>query len=325
MKYTIQILMIAFLIALNGCKKEDDKSPCADCTISGKVVYLPIGCVGNSSTLGLEDAKGNYYYIDKDLTGHFDKYTEGEEVCFDFDAKKACNFELTTGIMEIPITCIDLTCLGKCRVEKEQDCYTIAYLPTQCADYEFTNTLGFKDASGNYYLVKEDKSGDFEKFKNGDKVKLKFDKTKECMVCYACTCPKPDYCAIVYSVFSCESEEEEDCSKAVLNAYYEPKVKEQEPHQVSILGYANGELSVKIGVSGCDGDIAPELILRKSQLKSYPQIYDAYLNFKRKPQLCDAAFQVTECFDISTLMNQEKQARIIFHDSSGETKEKIVE
>lgn len=332
MKYTIQILTLAILFTLNGCKKDDVKTHCSECTISGEVVYLPIGCVGNSTTLGIQDEKGNFYYVDTDKTGHFRKYKEGDKICFDFKAKDDCSIALTPGhgIMEIPIQCVELTCVGQCAA-KDEECYTVTYIPTQCADNEFSTTLGIKDAKGNYYLVNEDKTGTFNTLVKGDKIKAKFEKVKECMVCYACTCPKPDACIILYSYTKCDAQFN-DCAKAYLKPDYIENVGKQEYHGITPVGFTyadtyrtKGTLNIKVGVSGCDGNIKPDLIIRKSTLKSYPQIYDCYLSFNRKPQLCEAAFQVPVCYNFDEFLQNENHAKLVFHASNGETTSLIID
>lgn len=132
MKSLFKLLPIVLILGLglNSCKKEKDTKKCDSCSISGTVVYLPIGCVGNSTTLGILDEDGNYYFVKKDLTSKFGNYMEGANICFDFNVQENCNIILHAGIMAIPIKCISLTCIGNCK-PSYKDCEKSKYIESQ--------------------------------------------------------------------------------------------------------------------------------------------------------------------------------------------------
>jgi hypothetical protein len=73
MKNLFRILPLILLIGFASCKKDDPKKT-TKCSNLGTVVFLPLGCVANSTTLGVIDDKGNYFYIENDLTKTFSQY-----------------------------------------------------------------------------------------------------------------------------------------------------------------------------------------------------------------------------------------------------------
>ena len=105
MKHLFKILPLLLILGLgiNSCKKDDDTKHCESCTIEGTITYLPIGCVGNSTTLGIKDQRGRFYYVNRDLTNRFHQYKEGATVCFDYNPLEDCVMHLQTGIMKMPI------------------------------------------------------------------------------------------------------------------------------------------------------------------------------------------------------------------------------
>lgn len=71
---------------------------------------------------------------------------------------------------------------------------TVAYLPSQCSE-GFSAEIGILGADGQYYSVREDRTGEFAKLKVGDKISFGYTVWEDgCFVCLACTCPNPDIC-----------------------------------------------------------------------------------------------------------------------------------
>jgi len=291
------ILPIIVLFAFSSCTKDDNPTKCDNCTQKGTIVYLPIGCVGNSTTLGIMDEDGKFYFIKIDNTGHFINYKEGATICFDYNKLEDCEMHLQTGIMEIPISCIELTCLGGCKVE--QDCYEISYIPTQCANIEFTDILGLKDPQGKYYMIQEDNSNAFKNYKVGDKVKVTFEKMNDCFICEACTCPAPDFCITLNEISLCDGKTRLDCfgtKELDFNTFNNLNLGEH--HTIQTMRVEGNYLKFFVGFSGCDDKVKPTLNLTFPPLGAPFSILQGKLIFNRKPQACQAYFRKEVCYDI---------------------------
>ena len=131
MNYVIKhtaILLCLLSLLLAGCKKDD--LPNSTCYTVG---YIPSQCGPNPFTLvlGVQDNEGKYYFIQKDETGVFKNFKEGDKVKMEFTRILGCIMAQSCTFPD-PDFCITLNRVKPCGTRRVCKRATIDrnYLPT---------------------------------------------------------------------------------------------------------------------------------------------------------------------------------------------------
>ena len=204
-----------------------------------------------------------------------------------------------------------LTTLG-CKKEKEQNlnCYIVDYLPTGCAGP--SQTLGLKSPDGKYLEVRNDFTSSFSSYKLNDKVELLYEVVSNCSNCLACHCTAPDTCISLLYINSCNKS---TCTPATFPSNWDTlQFDTSTNYSLGKARLQGDKLYITISLSGCDIDINPSLTAILNLNKTYPRQYDCYFIFNRTPQVCNAIFTKTFCFEVSKIKSLYKESLLRVHN-----------
>lgn len=204
-----------------------------------------------------------------------------------------------------------LATLG-CKKEKgeNQNCYIVDYLPTGCAGA--SETLGLRSPDGKFLEIRNDFTSSFTNFKVNDKVEILYEVDSNCAHCYACHCLAPDTCIKLIYINSCKKP---SCIPVSLPATWDiTQFDTSSNYSIEKARLQEDKLYLTISLSGCDIDISPSLIAIQDPNKMFPRQYDCYFIFNRTPQICNAVFTKTFCFDVSKIKTIDKESLLRVHN-----------
>lgn len=210
--FAMTALLVCCFMVLESCRKEpiDDKDGgwCGttdpNCNMSGTVTFLPTQCLTNdvSNVMGIVGDDGSYYMINKDQTGRFDQFKDGDRVKFGLKDKSESCIVCFACDCPNPDYCITLTCIngshndpgpptcgfGECSIPAKVVSYTM-----EGSDYQSVGNLVKID--GKHYKVIGNASQDVEDMQPGTEILVSYGQPKtDCYLPAVITSPNIDGC-----------------------------------------------------------------------------------------------------------------------------------